>query len=67
MAEKTKYTYAGPVERYGKCVSVHWEASTFAANPEAARRNLQFRFNTEGGFLAYLPVTFPAEIREEAV
>lgn len=43
MKNKRFYHYCGPIIRFGKVVTNHWSATTFATSPQQALSNLTFR------------------------
>lgn len=44
-----RYFYSGPVMEFGRCVSNHYEATTFAPSRKEALSNIIFKFKRECG------------------
>lgn len=42
-----QYVYKGPVMEFDRCIRNSWEASTYAASPQKALCNLQYRYKKE--------------------
>lgn len=57
-----EYSYSGPVEEFGKCISDKWKATTFAPSEKKARCNLTYRFKQEYGKTPNTRITLPGKI-----
>lgn len=57
-----KYSYDGPVEEFGKCVTTRWTASTLAPSEAKARSNLAYQYKKEYGKIPNTKVTLPGKI-----
>lgn len=58
----TKYTYDGPVERFGKCIAHRWTASTYAPSAKKARSNLEFQFKRDNNMIPSTKISLPGKI-----
>ena len=60
-----KYTYAGPVEEFGRCIAHRWTATTYAPSEAKARSNLIFQFKQANNKLPNTKVDLPGKIMVE--
>lgn len=56
------YSYDGPVEQFGVCVSNRWKAITYAISEKKARSNLVYQFKKEHGLMARSRIKLPGKI-----
>lgn len=56
------YSYAGPVEYFGRCVADNWKASTYAESEKKARSNFEYQFKKRHGLMAGSRITLPGKI-----
>ena len=57
-----QYVYKGPVLVFDKCVTNHWEASTYAVSPSKARSNLMHRFKNDHNKATNTKVSLPGKL-----
>lgn len=57
-----EYSYEGPVEEFGKCVTRHWSGTTYAPSEKKARSNLAHQYKMENNRLPSVPVKLPGKI-----
>lgn len=57
-----RYSYDGPVEEFGKCISRRWKASTYAASESKARSNLTYQFKKAYNKVPSAKITLPGKI-----
>lgn len=59
-----KYTYVGPVVRFGVILANKWRGETWAPSEKKARSNLAYQFKTSHGYVAESgDIKFPGKIR----
>ena len=64
MAENL-YSYAGPVEEFGRCIESKWMGQTRAVSEKKAKSNLAFRYKQEAGKTANAKISLPGKIKLE--
>ena len=47
MEGQHKYIYDGPVEAFGRCISMIWSGETTAPTMEKARANLMYQYKKQ--------------------
>ena len=57
-----KYSYDGPVEEFGKCITHRWTATTYAPSVAKARNNFKYKFNQDRGKLPTAKINLPGKI-----
>lgn len=57
-----KYTYAGPVVEFDKCIAHRWTATTYAPSERKARSNFIFQVKRELGKLPTTKIDLPGKI-----
>lgn len=57
-----KYSYSGPVMEFERCVSEHWEGTTYAVSEKKARANLVYRFKQETYRTYNTKISLPGKI-----
>lgn len=57
-----EYVYSGPVMEFDKCVSVRWQASTYAVSERKARSNLIFQYKKQTGRSPKSKITLPGKV-----
>ena len=58
------YSYDGPVLEFGKVISAHWSASTYARSEKEARRNLVYQFKQKYGKTVTTKIELPGKIKK---
>lgn len=59
-----KYSYDGPVEEFGKCVTRRWVGTTSAVSEAKARCNLIYQYKKEFGRIPATKITLPGKIKQ---
>ena len=57
-----RYLYEGPVEEFGRCITNHWEAATYAPTESKARCNFAYQFKKQFNKLPGTKITLPGKI-----
>ena len=57
-----EYSYSGPVEEFGRCISNNWSSSTRAVSEEKARSNLVYQFKKQNKLKPYVKINLPGKI-----
>lgn len=57
-----RYVYNGPVEEFGRCVSNHWTATTYAVSEAKARSNFEYQFKKQFNRAKNVKITLPGII-----
>ena len=57
-----KFTYEGPVEEFGRCVTPKWRASTYAVSEVKARSNLAYQYKKQFNRAPNVKVTLPGKL-----
>ena len=57
-----KFSYDGPVEEFGKCVTNRWQAVTYAPTERKARCNLAYQYKQQFKKLANTKVNLPGKL-----
>lgn len=57
-----KYTYAGPVEEFGRCIAHNWTATTYATSAAKARSNFIFQYKQANNKLPTTKVNLPGKV-----
>lgn len=57
-----KFTYDGPVEEFGKCVTNRWQAVTYAPTEKKARSNLAYQYKKQFNKIASTKVNLPGKL-----
>lgn len=65
MESMKLYTYDGPVEEFGRCVSNRWSASTYAVSERKARSNLEYQFKKQFNKAKNVKITLPYPLKQE--
>lgn len=61
-----KYTYVGPVVRFGVVLSNKWRGETWAPSEKKARSNFAYQFKKANGYVAgSADIKFPGKIRRD--
>lgn len=58
------YSYDGPVEEFGRCISNRWHGETWATSKAKARSNLTYQCKKELNRVANTRITLPGDITE---
>lgn len=56
------YTYDGPVEAFGKCITHRWRASTYAVSESRARSNLMYQYKKQNNRMPNCKISLPGKI-----
>jgi hypothetical protein len=56
------YVYDGPVEEFGKCVTIRWIGETYAPSEKKARSNLTYQYKKEFDKAPCAQVKLPGKI-----
>lgn len=57
-----RYSYDGPVEEFGKCVTQRWTASTVAPSEKKALSNLTYQYKKEFGKMPNAQIRLPGKL-----
>ena len=57
-----KYSYAGPVMEFDKCIANNWKGTTVAAKENKARSNLSYQFKKSNNRNSNTRITLPGKI-----
>lgn len=57
-----KYSYDGPVEEFGKCVTNRWQAITYAPTERKARSNLMYQYKRQFKKVSNTKVNLPGKL-----
>ena len=56
------YSYDGPVEKFGRCVTQRWTGTTRAVSESKARSNLTYQYKQEFGEAPNTKITLPGKL-----
>lgn len=59
-----KYSYDGPVEEFGRCITQRWTGTTWAPSEKKARSNLTFQFKKEFDKVPGSRINLPGKLVE---
>ena len=57
-----KYSYEGPVIKFGTCIANNWKGSTYATSEAKARSNLTYQFKKQHNMISNVKITLPGKI-----
>lgn len=62
MSTINVYSYSGPVEEFGRCVTRQWSAQTRATSEKEARSNLSYQYKKQFKKAVNVRVNLPGKI-----
>lgn len=57
-----RYVYEGPVEEFGRCITHHWAAATYAPSENKARSNFAHQYKQQFNLVSNARITLPGKI-----
>lgn len=57
-----KYSYEGPVMKFGQCISNRWIGSTYATSKSKARSNLIYQYKKNNNLCLNTKITLPGSL-----
>lgn len=57
-----KYSYDGPVEEFGKCITNRWQGVTYAISERKARSNLAYQYKRQFKKVTNTKVNLPGKL-----
>lgn len=60
-----KFSYCGPIEKFGRCIENNWRGETMAPTDKKARSNLAFQYKKQAGLQPGARITLPGKIVKE--
>lgn len=58
-----KYSYDGPVMKFGMCIDGRWTGTTYARTEQEAKRNLIYQYKVYHDMLPTAKITLPEKLK----